>query len=66
MPSGQQVAELVLPPSVQDAVNDLVQIRARIYTVGDACRDNRENAGGAFFAVVELCEEPISDREPSV
>lgn len=56
---GEQVAELVLRPSVHDAMNDLVQVCAWIDVVGDARRDNRKNVRSALSAVIEPCEKLI-------
>ena len=55
----EQVAELVLRPSVQDAMNDLVQVRARVDVVGNARGDNRKNVCSALCAVIAPGEEPI-------
>jgi hypothetical protein len=44
---GQEVAELVVGPAMHDAMNDLVQVRARVDVVRYARRDDRENVASA-------------------
>jgi hypothetical protein len=60
---GQQLAELVLRPSVHDAVNDLVQIGPRVDVVCNAGRDDGENGARPLGAIVEPCEEPVFATE---
>ncbi len=60
---GQKLTEVVLGPPVHNAVNDAVQVRARVDVVGDAGGDDREDRRGALAAVVEPREEPILATE---
>jgi hypothetical protein len=50
---GQQVTKLRLGPSVDDAVNDAVQISARVDVVRDARGDDRQDIARAAAAFVE-------------
>ena len=54
-----RVPGLRLRPSVHDAVNNLVQVRARVDVVRDARRDDRQDVRGTFAAFVEPCEQPV-------
>jgi hypothetical protein len=57
---GQQVTELSLWPSVHNAVNDAVQVGARVDVVRDARGDNRQDIARALAAFVEPREKPIA------
>src|SRR4029077_7485226 len=46
-----------------DAMNNLVQVCARVDVVRDARGDDRENVGRAFSAAVEPGEEPVLATE---
>jgi hypothetical protein len=59
----QQVTQLRLRPSVHNAVNDQVQVGARVDVVRDACGDDREDIARALGAFVEPREEPIATTE---
>ncbi len=49
---GQEFPELRLQPPVHNAVNDPVQVRARVDVVGDARRDDREDVARTCAAFV--------------
>jgi hypothetical protein len=59
----QEVTELGVGPSVHDAVNDSVQIGARVDVVRDARGDDRQDIAGALAAFVEPCKEPIATTQ---
>src|SRR6185312_8212843 len=56
---GQEVAKLRLWPSVHNAVNDAMEIGARVDVVGDTRRDDRQDVAGPLAALIEPCEQPI-------
>ena len=56
---GQKLSELRLRPPMHNAVNDTVQIRARVDVVGDARRDERQDIARTCAAFVEPREEPV-------
>ena len=62
----QEVAEPGLRPSVDDELRDEMEIGAWVDVVGDARRDDREDARGALAAEIEPREEPVftTDHEP--
>jgi hypothetical protein len=60
---GQELAELLLWPTVHDELGHEVEVRARIDVVRDARRDNAEDRGGALSAAVEPGEEPVLPSE---
>jgi hypothetical protein len=49
---GQEVSELCLRPTVNNAVNDAMEIRPRVDVVRDTGRDDREDVAGAHAAFV--------------
>jgi hypothetical protein len=55
----KQLTELRVWPAVDNAMKHSMQVGARVDVVRDARRDDREDNGGAFGALVEPGEEPI-------
>jgi hypothetical protein len=55
----QKVTELGLGPPVHDAVDDAVQVGARVDVVRDARGDNRQDIACALAAFVDPGEEPM-------
>jgi hypothetical protein len=57
---GQQVTQLGLGPSVHNAVNDTVQVRAWADVVRDARGDDGQDISAPFAAFVEPREQPVA------
>jgi hypothetical protein len=55
----KQLTALRVWPAVDNAMKHSMQVGARVDVVRDARRDDREDNGGAFGALVEPGEEPI-------
>jgi hypothetical protein len=60
---GQQVTDLGLRPSVHNAVDDAVQVGARVEVVRDARGDNRQDIAGTLAAFIEPREEPVATTQ---
>ena len=59
----EQLANPGLGPSVHNAVNDAMEIGARVDVMGDARRDDREDIARARAALIKPDEEPVATSE---
>jgi hypothetical protein len=60
MRSGRRSRSFAWGPSVHDAMNDEMQVGARVDVVRDARRDDGQDIAGALSPFIEPSEEPIA------